>query len=108
MPESLDIHVDDVDKDNAYPLTVNLRHNAGDTRAIDTATKNGTGVESGLHRSNLSADATDQMLQTARENKDTWTETVSARYVVGCDGAHSWTRRQIGSIMEGEQTDFIW
>ena len=33
---------------------------------------------------------------------------ISAKYMIGCDGAHSWTRRQLGFIMQGEQTDFIW
>ena len=35
-------------------------------------------------------------------------EKIRAKYVVGCDGAHSWTRRQLGFKMEGEQTDFVW
>lgn len=35
-------------------------------------------------------------------------ETVKAKYLIGCDGAHSWTRRQLGIQLEGEQTDLIW
>ena len=35
-------------------------------------------------------------------------ETIRARYLLGCDGAHSWTRQQLDFTMEGEQTDFIW
>ncbi|KAJ1306382.1 hypothetical protein OPQ81_007387 [Rhizoctonia solani] len=35
-------------------------------------------------------------------------EIVRAKYVVGCDGAHSWTRAQMGWKMEGEHTDFVW
>ena len=35
-------------------------------------------------------------------------ETIKAKYLIGCDGAHSWTRRQLGFKMEGEQTDFVW
>jgi 2-polyprenyl-6-methoxyphenol hydroxylase-like FAD-dependent oxidoreductase len=31
-------------------------------------------------------------------------ETVRAKYVIGCDGAHSWTRRNLGIKMQGEQT----
>jgi 2-polyprenyl-6-methoxyphenol hydroxylase-like FAD-dependent oxidoreductase len=31
-------------------------------------------------------------------------ETVFARYVIGADGAHSWTRRTLGINMEGDQT----
>ncbi|KDR69199.1 hypothetical protein GALMADRAFT_77605 [Galerina marginata CBS 339.88] len=36
------------------------------------------------------------------------TEIVHAKFVVGADGAHSWVRKSIGIIMEGEQTDYIW
>ncbi|EMC94079.1 hypothetical protein BAUCODRAFT_124812 [Baudoinia panamericana UAMH 10762] len=32
-------------------------------------------------------------------------ETVRAKYVVGCDGAHSWVRKQLGIRMEGEHTN---
>lgn len=35
-------------------------------------------------------------------------QTVKAKYVIGCDGAHSWTRSQLGIKMNGEQTDFVW
>lgn len=36
------------------------------------------------------------------------TTEVRAKFAVGCDGAHSWTRRWMGHTMEGEQTDYIW
>ena len=39
------------------------------------------------------------------ENK---TEVVRAKFVVGCDGAHSWVRKSMGFTMDGEQTDYIW
>ena len=35
-------------------------------------------------------------------------ETIHAKYVIGCDGARSWTRRTLGYELEGEATDFIW
>ncbi|KZP19041.1 hypothetical protein FIBSPDRAFT_933091 [Athelia psychrophila] len=35
-------------------------------------------------------------------------ETVKAKYVVACDGAHSWTRKALGIPMEGEQLEFVW
>jgi len=50
-------------------------------------------------------------------SQETWTnggshkseiETVKARYVIGCDGAHSWTRSHLGIKMNGEHTDFVW
>ena len=35
-------------------------------------------------------------------------ELLSCRYVIGCDGAHSWTRRTLGIKMLGEQTNYVW
>jgi phenol 2-monooxygenase len=67
-----------------------------------------SGVPNGLFRSNLTADDTASLLENAQSNTSTRSEKVLAKYVVGCDGAHSWTRRQIGVVMEGEQTDLVW
>lgn len=33
---------------------------------------------------------------------------VKARFVLGCDGAHSWVRRQLGLPMEGDSIDESW
>ena len=35
-------------------------------------------------------------------------ETIKAKYLLGCDGAHSWTRQQLGIPLEGNQTRNIW
>lgn len=42
------------------------------------------------------------------ENGRVSQNTIRAKYVIGCDGAHSWTRKRLGSVMEGEQTEYIW
>lgn len=34
-------------------------------------------------------------------------DNIRARYVVGCDGAHSWTRQQLGIKLEGKLTDAV-
>lgn len=44
----------------------------------------------------------------SKDNAGGTSEILHAKYMIGCDGAHSWTRRQLGFKMEGEQTDFIW
>lgn len=36
------------------------------------------------------------------------TEVIKAKYLVGCDGAHSWTRRQLNIQMVGDQTNWVW
>ncbi|EPS94269.1 FAD/NAD-binding domain-containing protein [Fomitopsis schrenkii] len=33
---------------------------------------------------------------------------IRAKYVLGCDGAHSWVRRAVNISMEGETTDLVW
>lgn len=33
---------------------------------------------------------------------------IHSKYVLGCDGAHSWVRKQLGIKMEGDQTDCVW
>ncbi|KAL6717846.1 hypothetical protein ACLMJK_003931 [Lecanora helva] len=35
-------------------------------------------------------------------------ETIKTKYLIGTDGAHSWTRAQLGFKMEGEQSDSVW
>ena len=35
-------------------------------------------------------------------------KSVRCRYLVGCDGAHSWVRKQCGLRLEGETTDHHW
>jgi phenol 2-monooxygenase (NADPH) len=37
-----------------------------------------------------------------------WIETVKARYVVGCDGAHSTVRRSIGRVLRGDSANHAW
>lgn len=112
IPES--ITLDDVDAHDreAYPVTVNLRHLTED-EAIPAESKvhhtNGSDTQNGLFRSNLAKDDTDDIINAAKNNPRAGSlETVRAKYVIGCDGAHSWVRRQLGFEMEGEQTDYIW
>ncbi|SPO03695.1 probable FAD monooxygenase [Cephalotrichum gorgonifer] len=109
MPESLDIDMKLVDAQDEYPVSVTLRHLPPQSPDLNKAgDSNGASTPNGLFRSNLTADTVDSMLKAARESSHSHTELVRAKFVVGCDGAHSWTRRQIGSVMEGENTDCIW
>jgi flavin-dependent dehydrogenase len=106
LPESLHI-ADDADNHspNNYPITVQLRHLTEEE--AKPAQSKGSSVNDGLFRSNLAEDDTDELIAKSKE-KEGSTEIVKAKYMVGCDGAHSWTRRQLGFQLEGEPTDFIW
>ncbi|KIL93722.1 phenol 2-monooxygenase [Fusarium avenaceum] len=106
MPESLEVEPGLVEGDD-YPISVVLR-SSPKPDPESRVPGNDTNVPNGLHRSNLTADVTDTLLRDAQNTQGTSTEKVLAKYVVGCDGAHSWTRRQIGCVMEGDHTDFVW
>lgn len=101
LPESL--HVDGPNSGSEYPITLNIRHLAKDP-AVEQE-----GIANGLFRSNLAKDDTEDLLSTSQRNADC-VEVVKAKYLVGCDGAHSWVRKQLGPeyALVGDSTDYVW
>lgn len=84
--------------ERAYPIKVNIRH-LNDDEA--TPFQNDMKVPDGLFRSTLAKDDNDDLIRKSRGEEGT-TEIIRAKYMIGCDGAHSWTRRQLGFQMQGE------
>ena len=103
LPEHLDIDKWKQESIDKYPITVKLRH-----LAVDPAVGQ-EGIENGLFRSNLSKDDTEDILATSTRLQDQ-VEIVEAKYLVGCDGAHSWVRKQLGPEFDlvGDSTDYLW
>lgn len=100
---------------NDYPISVELRHLSDDESTPaqrQQHQKSADGKEStiddGLFRSNLVADDTDDLIRSTQNNPADRTELVKAKFMVGCDGAHSWVRGQAGFKLEGDSTDYIW
>ncbi|KAK5011769.1 hypothetical protein LTR16_005041 [Cryomyces antarcticus] len=111
IPDLLELDTSSAEDLKAYPIKLRLRHLSDEEATPAQGNSHSVGEdapEDGLFRSNLAADDTDDLIKKARDGKQSETEIVRAKYVIGCDGAHSWTRRQLGFKMEGEQTDFIW
>lgn len=112
LPTSLKIDESLVEDAEAYPLTITLRHLTEEeaTPAQKATSANGQAVQDGIFRSNLSADDTADVIRLSNSiaAKAGRTETVKAKYMLGADGAHSWTRNQLGYKLEGESTDYIW
>ncbi|KAJ6481937.1 FAD binding domain-containing protein [Mycena sanguinolenta] len=79
-----------------HPVTVNVQHLIPLEETVD--------VSSGLYRSNILSDE-EFNRSTAQGGK---TETIKAKYVVGCDGARSWTRNQLGFSLEGDSANIYW
>ena len=104
LPESLEYDASKCDDIDAYPITVQLRHLSQEEA---TPAQNLTSIPDGLFRSSLAKYDTDDLIR-KNQGSNVGTETIKAKYMIGCDGAHSWTRRQLGFELEGEATDFIW
>ncbi|ESZ91716.1 putative FAD monooxygenase [Sclerotinia borealis F-4128] len=111
LPDKFTFDETKAEDPDAYPIEVVLQH-LSDEQANpeqNQVTADGAAASDGLFRSNMATDDTDELLNKAHKNGLAGTrETVKAKYMIGCDGAHSWTRRQLGYKLEGEQTDFIW
>lgn len=61
----------------------------------------------GLYRSNLFADDALDAAPKGFPDQEILEE-VRCRFVIGADGARSWTRGAIGHKLEGESSDFFW
>ncbi len=102
-PEEIEIESDKAEDIDAYPIRVKTRH-LDDEEA--TPAQNATSVPNGLFRTSLTHDNTDNLIHKSRGMANS-IETIRAKYMIGCDDAHSWTRKQLGFLMAGEQTDYI-
>ncbi|GAB7354301.1 hypothetical protein MBLNU459_g4821t1 [Dothideomycetes sp. NU459] len=109
LPLSIALDERAADDPDAHPVTLTLRHLDEDEARPEQSKAGGAGagVDDGLFRSNLAPDDTADMIRrtSGMEGRE---EVVRAKYVVGCDGAHSWVRSQLGFHLEGEPTDYIW
>lgn len=111
LPTKLEFDESLAEDNNAYPITVTLRHlTEEEATPKQTATSaNGAGIADGLFRSNLTPDDTDELLKKNELNQKAGTEeVVKVKYMLGADGAHSWVRSQLGFKLEGDSTDYIW
>jgi phenol 2-monooxygenase len=105
MPESMEINQSEVDNPSAYPVKVVLRHLKEEAAAPEQF---GHKVLNGLFRSTNLVSEKEEDSGLAQEETRQSTEVVNCKYVIGCDGAHSWVRRQLGFEMVGEHTDYVW
>ncbi|KAK3485774.1 putative phenol 2-monooxygenase [Neurospora hispaniola] len=109
LPESLVIDESKVEDDDAYPVTVALRTlTEEEATPVQAATASKSAASDGLFRSNLVQDDDEADLLRKSQSRPGTKEIVHAKYVIGCDGARSWTRRALGLELEGEATDYIW
>lgn len=107
LPTSLTIDESKVNSNEAYPVKVTLQHlteEESTPKQQPTASK----VPDGLYRSNLTQEDDEPDLISKSESRPGKSEIIHAKYVLGCDGARSWTRKELGFELEGDSTDHIW
>jgi 2-polyprenyl-6-methoxyphenol hydroxylase-like FAD-dependent oxidoreductase len=81
IPEKLEFDESETDE---YPLSITLRHLTKD----DTVPDQGSDIVNGVFRSNLVKDNTDDLIKKGQDRGYS-SEVVKAKYLFGCDGAHS-------------------
>ncbi|KAK2611864.1 hypothetical protein N8I77_005185 [Diaporthe amygdali] len=106
LPASLKIDEAILDREDAYPVTVELQH-LTEEESTPKQQISGSKVADGLFRSSLNQEDDEEIL-IEHGSRAGEREILRAKYVLGCDGARSWTRRQLGYELQGEATDFIW
>ncbi|GEM12326.1 phenol 2-monooxygenase [Rhodotorula toruloides] len=107
LPETLSVEKSLVADYDSHPITLTVRHLSEGESTPDAYKFDDKGVRSSLFRSSLLSAAEEEILY-KKDEKAGRVETVKARYLVGCDGAHSWTRRQLDVKMLGDQTNLVW
>jgi phenol 2-monooxygenase len=93
---------------DSYPITVKLRNQGEEATIMPCGqSQSGSGItRNELKRHDLLPDDWDDQAQ--RSDQKSKVEIVKAKYLIGCDGAHSWTRKQLDIPVEGSNTDHIW
>ncbi|RMJ27070.1 Phenol 2-monooxygenase [Aspergillus sp. HF37] len=92
---------------NDYPISVTLQK-LSEEEATPEQRQHGSASKDGLFRSSLAPDDTEDLIRASKRNNDNQSEVVKAKFMVGCDGARSWVRKQLGFSLVGDSTDYIW
>ncbi|KAL8864163.1 MAG: hypothetical protein Q9174_007445, partial [Haloplaca sp. 1 TL-2023] len=93
-PTRMEINMDQVLSFGSHAVTVKLREASQEHRGPQSNGEDGPESRK-RKRSKVEGSPVSQ-------------ETIRAKFVIGSDGAHSWTRAQLGFHMEGEQTEYVW
>lgn len=96
-----------VEDEKNYPITVNLR-DVEDLNSLSAMPLQGDKlVYDAPYRHDPSNDNGCFSPHSTRKHQMVH-HIIHCKYVLGCDGAHSWVRKQLGISMEGDQTDHVW
>ena len=107
MPIDLVFHPPLVKDDDNHPITVELAH-------IEEFDLSSTGLLQGENLTNGQTNGYDSSTNNKNSSRHSpqkhhvADQVIHCKYVLGCDGAHSWVRKHLDISMEGDQTDHVW
>ncbi|KAJ5826772.1 Monooxygenase FAD-binding [Penicillium robsamsonii] len=104
IAESLEYDQELRNDPNSYPITVKVRVLGEEDSKVEARSE---AAGNKVNRNNLLPDDWADLAQRKKPQK-TKVETIKAKYMIGCDGAHSWTRKQLSIPVEGSNTDHVW
>ena len=105
QPQSLQLEEADSGSTEDYPITLKVRHQ---TTVQPTKSTTRDGKEVANNEAHCVTQASKSATHSGEHSANVDVETIKAKYLIGCDGAHSWTRAQLGLSLEGESTDHVW
>jgi phenol 2-monooxygenase len=91
---------------DGYPIELVLR-TLSDSEANPPTPPGALGGRDNIAQANLPPDETPPHMWNPRTAPGTL-ETLQAKYLIGCDGAHSWLRQQLNYKTEGAHTPSVW
>ncbi|MEJ7734222.1 MAG: FAD-dependent monooxygenase [Polyangiaceae bacterium] len=97
------VHVDFDDLDSPYPFILSLPQSETERILTHHAARLGVTVERSVHLRELAQD--DEQVVATLEHADGRVETCKARWLLGCDGAHSVVRKATGLPFDGVRND---
>ncbi|ODQ78129.1 hypothetical protein BABINDRAFT_93310 [Babjeviella inositovora NRRL Y-12698] len=105
LPLKMSVDESLINDTSAYPVSVLVKKLNEDDEAVPE--QYGAKVTNGLYRQ-FDGDQ-DQFYSDLQDGLlDDTHELIKCKYVIGCDGAHSWVRKQLGIDMIGDTTDLVW
>lgn len=103
VPEKLTMDLSSIEREDTYPITIEVRHKAYDHGSTEV-----NGADGSKNAFSNGTEVNMDVLKNPETVQSERVEIIKAKYLLGCDGAHSWTRRQVGLPLEGEQSDHVW
>ncbi|KAK4671666.1 hypothetical protein QC764_607840 [Podospora pseudoanserina] len=100
-PISVDVDTSCVHEADTFPVSVSLEKVTTNTNTTNGDTTNGTNCHAtnGHHINGQNGHQPNE--------HDAPSDMISAKYIVGCDGARSWLRKQLDVSLEGDLTDSV-